>query len=160
MTPRAELHHSIAGRTRLRLPSKRGDIGYFTRLRAALVAMPRINEVRINAPIGGVTLLHPEASWEPICAWAAENGWFQLDDARLRPDYFLKEVSRDISAASRRLANIRQAAASGVTPRRALFVTLVILGISQTARGQIMAPAVTLFWYALNCDLPAAPAEL
>ncbi|MDN5869628.1 MAG: hypothetical protein L0H73_02735 [Nitrococcus sp.] len=160
MTPRAELHHSIPGRTRLRLPARRGDVGYFTRLRAALEAIPGISEVRVNARIGGVTLLHPGLSSEPIYVWAAENGWFQIDDARLHPDYFLQGVTRDISAASRRLASARQAAASGVRMRNALFVALVIMGISQTVRGQITAPAVTLFWYALNCDLPAVPAEV
>jgi len=40
--------------------------------------------------------------------------------------------------------------ASGIGLRRVLMVAMVLMGTTQVARGQILAPAATLFWYALE----------
>lgn len=125
MIPAAELVHRIDGRLRLRVPERRGDEAWFADTRKALAGFPGVLRVTANPGTGSFLIRGKDLALRRIPEIAEDRGWFTL-----------AEPQRHEKPASDALA--------GLAP---VFFGLAVL---QAARGQIMVPALSLLWYALE----------
>ncbi|NGP51951.1 hypothetical protein [Thioalkalivibrio sp. XN8] len=127
MTATALTLHSIAGRSRIRIPEMRGDAEWFEAVRAGIAAYPGIS--RVSASPAGASLLVEghDLAVRRIGSLAETQGWFRLEPPAPEP------------ARARRGTD-------------ALVPVLVLLALVQAVRGQIMVPALTLLWYAARLD--------
>jgi hypothetical protein len=143
MTARAEIRHQIPGRARLRLADTRGDPAFLQRLAEALAGAPGVLNVETNPQTGSLLIRHDAQSGEGIWQWARENGWFDVDSPPA--DAVIDRVVAESRGFGERLQ-----ATVGVDARTLMFIFLMVMGIRQAAKGEIVAPAITLFWYAMN----------
>jgi len=127
----------MAGRTRFRVPARRGDRDYFRRLAIELADCDGVLRVDASVKTGSVLLRH-RSDLPTIARYAAEHELFAITDQRLQTS---REVANVVVSSAARIAG---------TPRLASATLLAGLGALQVMRGQILAPAVTLFWYAAN----------
>lgn len=145
MTPHAHIRHRLPGRARLRLPEARGDASYFAALEEWLASLDEVQSARGDYRTGGLLLLHTESSLESVAERASAAGWFHLESPQETPLSGMAEVN---ALLSRFDARLRNASREELDLRALLFLTLMALAVRQILRGQIMAPAVTLLWYA------------
>ena len=132
MLPTAYLVHQISGRTRLRVPDKRGDTGYFKSVTKALSGLAGVEQV-IVTPATASILIHHKGDTEPIVAAARERGLFAIDVVPKRsPGPSSTEVDTN-----RILPSPLDTAAKG----------LAGLALLQAARGQPFGSAVENFWH-------------
>ncbi len=167
--PAAVVAHRLPGRTRLLVPARRGDTGFFQRVIEHARGLPVVRAARAN-PLTGSLLLEHEGAVEPI---ARELG---LDLApapprrqrgpsrrrRLPPIAPLGAaavgfgVLAGVQVVRGRLAgsaaeNLWNAYSAFRTFRRpGLAVALAGAGAIQLARGQVLGSAVSLAFYAMN----------
>lgn len=139
MAPEARLEHAIAGRIRLRVPAKRGDAHYFSRVREALIGLPGTGVVTVAPRTGGVLLEDTTLAPDALEALGLERGLFRLT---LRP-------AATTAAAPLEVADWLEDWVTG-SPRAKLVLAsgLVGLALMQVARGQVLGPAVNLLWSA------------
>lgn len=126
MIAAARTLHTLAGRSRIRVPEMRGDADWFEAIRKGIAAYPGITRVTVNP--GGASLLVEghDVAVRRIGSLAESQGWFRLE-AEAEP----VECGRGLDA----------------------FVpVLVLLALVQAVRGQIMVPAVSLLWYAARLE--------
>jgi hypothetical protein len=129
--PRAHVAHASGGRTRLRVPERRGDAEFFAALAARLAELEGVHDVRARALTAGLLIEH-EGAFEPIAEQARGAGLFVLE-----------EPSADEEPAGPALP-----ALAGV------FGALALL---QLLRSRVLPPAITLLWYAASLAHPQAP---
>jgi len=146
----AYLSHAAPGRLRFKVPSKRNDGTYFAQVREALMHCPGVQDVSVN-PVAASILVHHDGPAEQVGACARDHGFFNLDAAGGRP-HVLVDVAQRMSGLS--------GAVSGVVGRpiniwTLVFVSFVGLAIIQALRGHVLAPAVTLAWYAVGASMIA-----
>jgi hypothetical protein len=134
----AMISHTMAGRTRFRIPARRGDRAYFRHVAAELAECDRVVRVEASARTGSVLVQH-RSDLAVVASFAAQKELFAVAD-RLRP------------ARGKGIGVVAPPGTSDVVgrPRLAGASALAGLGILQLARGQVLAPAITLFWYAAN----------
>ncbi len=75
MIPDAHVSHGMARRLRIKIPSKKGDVSYFSTLRERLASCPGIEEIRVN-PQTGSALISYECDRKALVEFARENGCF------------------------------------------------------------------------------------
>jgi hypothetical protein len=146
MLPAAHIKHRIPGRARVKIESRRGNVAYFRKVEQQLATCSGINCLETNPVTGSLLVLHT-VELESIGSFAEEKGLFRL--ATLYPPttvpvtYWisdnLKELDRGLKVLSGEAIDL-----TGL-----LFLALVGLAIYQGLQGDMMAPAVTLIWYAL-----------
>ena len=134
------LVHRTRGRMRLRVTDKRKDIPYFLALYENLRRIPGVTDVVINPDTGSILLHFPGESEAPILHSLARVGLLSADvDAQRRPgllgrmEQFLAKGHRDATQA-----------------RSVLMVIMIALALYQVRRGVLIAPALTLVWYAYD----------
>ena len=132
MLPTAYLVHQISGRTRLRVPDKRGDTGYFKSVTKALSGLAGVEQV-IVTPATASILIHHKGETEPIVAAASERGLFAID---VVPKRSAGPSSTEVDT-NRILPSPLDTAAKG----------LAGLALLQAARGQPFGSAVENFWH-------------
>ncbi len=147
LLPAAHVKHRIPGRTRIRVEARRGDTAYFRELQQRLSACPGIHRLEINPSTGSLLILHA-VELEDLARFAEEQGLFRL--ATLYPPTTvplkhwvsenLKELDRGLKVMSGEALDLASV----------ILVVLVGLAIYQALEGHLMAPAVTLLWYALT----------
>jgi hypothetical protein len=150
--------HELPGRLRLKIPEKRGDTAYFTRLAEQLPRCPGIVRVDGKAHTGSLLVLHaPATRAADIDAYAERHGLFSLTDRPAAPRRTLRQhASGGVDVLDRGLS----AASGGVIDlASAVLLVLLVLAARQAARGQVLAPAFTLLWYALELIARRKPSE-
>lgn len=155
MPPLAHAVHRTAGRLRLRIPEHRHDAAYFTTLTRRLAGLPGILAVAANPETAGVLLrLDPTPGTDPV-AMIQGAGLLRI----IEGPPALSPALIGIRRAADRLDQALDGLTGGSGDLRTLaFAVLVILALRQTTRGQLMAPAVTLLWYAFDLMRFARPA--
>ncbi|MFO1429050.1 MAG: hypothetical protein U1F76_02745 [Candidatus Competibacteraceae bacterium] len=149
----AHIVHSLPGRTRLKIPDRRGEPHYFTRLSERLSQCAGIVRVETNPRTGSLLLEHtiPLAQ---IAAFAQSQQLFTLGP----PEPLQQEISRSTQAGLRWLnRQFAQASEGLLSVRVALILGLAGLIFIQVARGQILMPATNLLWFlvqALDLNWP------
>jgi len=128
--PQAELVHSMPGRSRLRIPERRGDSVFFASLASGLSTLHGVKKVEVR-PLTGSILVHHDVPFEGL-AKAAE-------DVRL---FGLATVTAGTPLSAEAIAalplNVRMIAALGFG----------VLALLQIGRGRVLPQAATLAWYA------------
>jgi hypothetical protein len=126
--PLARIVHTIPGRARLRIDSRRGDGAFFAALATGLSIIPGVSRADVR-PLTGSVLIEHNGPLERVIAAAAQKGLFV--------------VARASTVA---------AAAPPATfdPKVAMGVGLGVFALWQLAQGRVLPPAVTLAWYAAN----------
>lgn len=138
MTPVACLVHGLPGRTRLRLAAPRGRSVYFAELIERLQTCPGVQRVVANPDTASLLLEH-SVPFADIALFARQQSLFDLEPS----------AAASSEAATYRSWLSRQLQAGSQLNMRLLLVSgLVVLSLIQIARGQILAPASTLLWYA------------
>ncbi len=146
--PRAFVSHRAPGRIRIRIPGSRGDATYFARLERGLAGIEGVTRLEANPRTGSVLVCHRGEVMDALEARGRETGLFELgpepviDEAQLLaiPGQLLEAVDARLFRASRGAADIRSL----------LFLALLLAGIRQIAKGRVMAPGISLVWYALE----------
>jgi len=130
--PLARIEHRLAGRLRLRVPSRRGDAGFFATVVEKLGQLGAVRALKTDPRTGSILIAH-DGEAETLTAFAKEHGLFALEPPRAaRPE--------PISGA-RRLG----------TPTHPLAIAatgLAGLGVYQAARGRFLGSATENFWNA------------
>jgi len=152
--PQAHVCHAMPNRLRLRIPERRHDAAFFDAVRSRLSEWDSVERVTVN-PTAGSVVIHFSNPMDLLAEHAARNDLFTLADADPR----LLDGAMESSAGNSMAEQVQQGfAAVNRTMRRwtggqedfrsLIFLGLFGAGIVQLLRGNVTAPAVTLFWYA------------
>ena len=123
--PIAEIVHAMEGRTRLRIPARRGDGAFFASVATGLSTISGVHHVDVRPFTGSVLLQHGL----PLAGIAAA-----AERARLF------KVANDASAPAPQPA-VR------IDPKWVIGAGLGVIAVWQLTQGRILPPAVTLAWY-------------
>jgi hypothetical protein len=174
MIATAVLEHQIAGRVRLKIPSKRGDVAFFEALVQALSNHAAIADLVANPLTGGVVIRHSGAV-QPILSMAADQGIFEVRPQQAtsspsqppprkeeqNPVGLLDTIAFSLAglgafqvargpalgSASENFWNAY--GAQRVLGSRTLVAAFAGLGVYQLLRGELLGSASSLFFYAL-----------
>lgn len=150
MSETAWIVHQTAGRLRLRLPQRRKDRDYLDALAAAAAALPGIVAAQANPVTGSLLLLYEEHAADTFAEALdhlvdAHGIVLQFGTPPLPP--VRPTLQRGLAGIDSYLGQVSQQS----TDLRSLGVLLfLLLGVVQLARGQVLAPASSLLWYALD----------
>jgi Heavy metal associated domain 2 len=137
MLPQAHIAHHGYGRTRLRIPSKRRDVLFFSRCERVLAQVPGIKGVQSN-PLTGSLLVSHHTEMKRFAAEAAERELFEIPSGETLPEQLGNALSRFDQ-------NLKEASGGNVDLKAAAFLTLIGLGIVQLVRGNPLPAAGSLF---------------
>lgn len=150
MMPIAHVMHALQGRVRIRIPSRRGNKQYFSRLHASLVTFSAVENLRINPKTGSVLIEYTGASFVQLKSFAIETELFLLEDLENEPRAVWQRATSGFEEIDSKL---RKLTGGEIDLRSVLFIGLVMMGIRQLSRGYVMGPAMTIFWQALGLIL-------
>ncbi len=147
--PEARVAHLTTGRLRVKIPEKRGDEGFFRSVAERLGGWDSIERVEVNPRTASVLVHFPELA-ALFAENALKNDLFAVSYDDLLAD---NEPAGSVTEwATQRVAEADAAVKRWTTGRAdiraAVFLFLVGSGLIQLMRGNISAPAATLFWYA------------
>ena len=147
MLPEAHIAHHLPGRTRLRIGSRRNDADYFAALEGALRGWAGVTGVVSNPLTAGILIEHTVPIGELEVKLEAEGlaavtGPLPVPraDTERAMKLGLRELNHGIETASRGALDLQGA----------LVLLFGGLAIHQALKGAVLAPAVTLLWYAMN----------
>lgn len=146
--------HALPGRYRIKVPDRRGDQGYFARLKERLQSCPEVAGVTTNAATGGLLVrMERSLTAEDLARIAHKKALFELRDHRGGAAHSVQRPSA-LSAATERFRNadrwVLHATSGSLDLKSALFLTLLALAVRQILRGHFMVPGFTLLWHALS----------
>jgi hypothetical protein len=150
----AHVVHRARGRLRLRIPVMRHHRDFFTGLSERLQALPGVAGVVANPDTAGVLILLDPGSEQDTLAAIGSCGFLDVvEDASV-----LSPALTGIRRATDRLDRALAGATAGLSDIRTLtFVLLVALALRQALRGEVLAPAASLLWYAFDLTRFARP---
>jgi hypothetical protein len=138
----AYLVHSSPGRMRIRIPSMRNNLEFFQHAADTLQTMNGVTSTRINPRSASILVLHDDITPDTFKNLTSETGLFELQLDYVEGSMIDLNTIKDIS---------NQALGVGGTFSRSMFFYLLMgLAIRQVMKGQFMAPAISLFWYAFE----------
>ena len=150
MLPLAYISHRTGGRLRLKIPSKKGDRGYFGGLKERFSDSKGIKAIEVNSLIGSLLIIH-DSNWERIAEFALSNNLFSLTGLNSYPARLQQRVSETFKG-----MNTQMVAFTGgeIDIEGLAFLLLLGAGIYQISVGNITAlPWYAAFWYAFNIFL-------
>lgn len=135
MLPEAQVIHALPDRLRVRIQSRRGHRDYFAAVSEWLGSFPHVLHHEVRPATGGI-LLHTDAEFDrsEFTARARDAGLFELSPLPGRPDTTVSDPL--------------EALLHGPYMRHAALGLLLAMALLQIRRGQVMAPATSLLWYA------------
>ncbi len=147
MIPDAHVSHGIASRLRIKIPSKKGDVAYFSTLQERLPNCPGVGEIKVN-PQTGSALICYECEKKALAEFAKKNDLFLLRRSTPRRKTLFGHVADTFQGYNK---SLKKVTGGEVDIPSLVFVSLVISGIWQIARGNVLMPAwYTAFYYALG----------
>ena len=145
--PEARITHTVSGRLRIKILSKKGNNSYFESLEQKLSGCDGVQSVKTNAVTASVLLLH-NADIKGISKFAEENRLFMVQSLGSERTLLVDRIRNSFEDLNRRTKNLT---GGELDVASAVFVSLVSLSIYQIARGNFFAPAwYTSLWYAVN----------
>lgn len=152
--PSAYIKHQLPGRVRLKIPQKKGDLGYFDRIAELFADCPGITQLQLNPPAASVLICHgAETHFVTIAEFAQTNGLFTITEQPEEETFLVpylpipKVTSSGLNRLDQSLMDFSQGRLDG---RSLLFLALIGLAVRQMTKGNIMGPATTLLWYAFS----------
>ena len=154
LPPDAYISHATTGRFRIRVPSKKGDAAFFQSLKELGGNFPNIHEVSVNPVSGSILIKH---SLDPAIMQELARTYFPEQAKQI--DSPSSNIHRQVTETYTQVDNkIKKFTGGEMDLGTASFGALLIMGIYQISRGNLMAPAwYTAFWYALNIFLKSKP---
>lgn len=149
MTPEARIMHRMAGRLRLKIPSKKGDVRYFEVAEQTFKGCEPVDEVSSN-PVTGSMLIHFSGTAEAVLAFAQNKQLFTVVEEKeiKQGTDFHQGVNASFNSINRQ---VRGWTEGSINLGGLAVVALVGAGIFQIARGNLTAiPWYSAFWYALG----------
>jgi hypothetical protein len=148
MNAEALVVHNMAGRIRIRVPSKKGNAAYFTAVKETLSACVGVEGVEV-APFTGSILVRCHGPTEAVLGWAESQGLFVVrQEQSIKVTAFYDSVAGRFGALD---DGIKTATGKSFDLPGLAFLGLMGAGIYQIARGNFATPAwYTAFWYALG----------
>ena len=150
MIPVAHVAHMVTGRVRIKVPSRRGDVEYFTVLYEELLDYPALVDVRVNPGTGSIIINHDAPSLEQLKSFAEEMQLFNLERTDYKPEVLLERVSLSLKGIDE---GIKKYTGGDIDFRSVVFIILIGVAIKQLTRGHVVGPASTLIWQALGMIL-------
>jgi hypothetical protein len=145
--PEAGITHTISGRLRIKIPSKKGNNSYFESLEQKLFICDGVQSVKTNAVTASVLLFH-DVDINSISKFAEKNRLFKIQKLGSERTLLVNRIRNSFDDLNRRTKNLTGGELDIVS---VAFVSLVFLSIYQIARGNFFAPAwYTSLWYAIN----------
>lgn len=127
---------------RLRVPARRHDHAFFTRIVAALG--PLVAELHVNPATASVLLEDPEeVALDAVLEFARTHGLFEA------PNGGVLRLAESVVQGARGFDRVLRRVTGDELDLRALaFLALLGGALYQLVRGELFAPAATLGWYA------------
>lgn len=152
--PSAYVKHQLPGRVRLKIPQKRGDLGYFDRIAKLFASFPGITQLQFNPAAASVLICH-DAEQTPfghITEFAQTNGLFSITE---QPEETFSiphvPIATLTSTGLNRFDESLMELSQGLIDSRSLFLLILTgLAVRQIAKGRIMTPAASLLWGAIE----------
>ena len=145
----AYVSHLSSGRLRVKIPSKKGNILFFSSLKDQLSQLPGVQTIEINPVTGSILLIH-SLDAESVTSFLKAQNLLKIQPGRDSFD-FHQEVTRLFSAADRQVKGF---IGGGINLGALAFLGLTGAGIYQILRGNFSAiPWYSAFWYALGIFL-------
>jgi hypothetical protein len=143
----ADVVHRTNGRLRVKVPAKKGDSAFFETAAEKFAECPGVEKVEVN-PVTASILFALSTTPERINRFAEQKGLFRL--APWRPVH--KTIFADVADLFRKWNRaLKESSGGGLDIPSLVFVSLVISGVYQIARGNLSMPAwYTAFYYALG----------
>ena len=146
--------HELPGRLRLKIYSKSRDQSYFEQTAKALLQYPQLQKVQYNAVTASI-LIHSNEALEKrhFFSFAEDNQLFSQHTAaeNNKTEPVAKQMADELSKAD----FILRAKSTGKLDLQSVyFLTFVVLGMYQMSRGQVLGPASSLLWHALQLIEP------
>lgn len=139
--------HQVAGRTRLRATERVSDPTGLARAADSFQAIEGITEVTARTTTGSLIIEHEDLPWAQVAVQAEAQGVMLVEpplvEARSGLDA-LQTQAREVNAL------LREGSGGAMDMRTAGFVLMLGLAATQLMRGNLLAPASTYLWYALN----------
>jgi len=153
--PCAYVKHRLPGRVRLKIPQKKGDIGYFDRIAQLFGKFPGVTRLQLNPVAASVLICHDgtEAQFGKISEFAQAKGLFRIAEPPPEEVFSMphQPIATLTSAGLNRFDESLMELSQGLIDSRSLFMlTLTGLAFHQIVRGNIMTPAASLLWGAIE----------
>ena len=147
------LGHVSKGRLRLKIPSRKRDVSFFTDLQSDLAAFPGLDRVEANPACGSVLILHSQLPEELAGLIKKLSGSTSKNNNAAKPKSVYRMVTGTFQQVNERVQGFTRGELDVPTLS---FIALLAVGIYQISRKNFTAPAwYTAFWYALNIFLKA-----
>ncbi|MGO9116416.1 MAG: HMA2 domain-containing protein [Desulfomonilaceae bacterium] len=157
MIPEAHVSHRMTRRLRIKIPSKKGDISYFSNLREQVSKWPDVEEITVNPQIGSALIVYTGKTTD-VLQLARENELFRLKKVGRSRTTLFESAAHTFRTYN---TNLKQISGGEVDIPTLVFLSLLISGIWQIARGSVAMPAwYTAFYYALGIFTRAQVDEL
>jgi hypothetical protein len=144
MATKAYAVHHLPGRTRFRVPERRGDGNFFKEIAAQLGKCAGVSGVDAN-PLTGSVLVHHDGGVEKLILDALGCGLTELVELELSSPPVARRVRADIAAVDR---GIRRYTRGELDLGTLAALGLVVVAGVQLLRGRQPTAAVSMAWYA------------
>ena len=148
MSTAALIAHHTPGRVRLEVPSRRGDQAFFADLSERVAGGHGASRVRAN-PLTASVVVEYAGQFDALLSVLRDA---ELAVAATAPDASRARPSpmAGFASALQALARQPRAGQPPADPMLLAGAAFGMIGLVQTARGQIMLPALSAFWYAVS----------
>ena len=147
MIPVADVCHEMLHRLRVKIPSKKGNASYFSTMRERMSECPGVKKVDVNPQTGSALIVH-DCEAKTIFQYARKQGLFAREQTSRAHKPIFASVSDAFQSYDK---SIRQMTGGEIDIPSLVFVGLMISGVYQIAKGNLVMPAwYTAFYYALQ----------
>jgi Heavy metal associated domain 2 len=146
--PAARISHVTARRLRIKVPEKRRDTSFFSRVADRLAAWESVDRVETN-PLTASILIHFSDAERLFLEAIAKNDLFDIDFGAAFAQQSEPAVTRAAVRSFEAVDTaVRRWTENQIDMRSLFFLLLFAGGVIQLLRGRLGAPAPTLLWYA------------
>lgn len=162
---RAYLRHAVPGRLRFEIPARKRSSAYFDDLRERFTQWNRIAEVRVQ-PLTGSLILETEDGTDlaEIAEYAKSNDLFEMapqQPARHRAETHERaHAGPNLPVAARLMGGLesaderlKQVSKGQVDLMGLAFFAFLAATLVQTRRGNLIGPALPMFWSAMQLGM-------
>ncbi len=142
--PQARVVHQTPHRVRVKIPEKRHDETYFRQATQQLSHKMPHAQVEANPTTASILVQSPQAG-ALLAALGGEGDPFQITEWPDEKTPQFEKIRDNVEGFN---AWLRQRTGGRNDARLYIFIALLFSAAYQFARGEIMAPAATLLWYA------------
>jgi hypothetical protein len=139
--------HQTGGRTRLKPCAPLGEREVLMELADRLNSLDEALGVIPRPATGSLIIEHPMQNWQRVLPQLQALGLRLGEAPQPQRSHLLSPVLQMMTEVD---AAIRNSTEGQVDSRTLMFLIYFLLGVTQLFRGQVLGPAVGLFWFALE----------